>query len=75
MNVISWMNSRSLDDLVGQGVQEFVGDSITYMFTKTNPEGMFFFTSARERLVVGWIVNRLVGSVYVIIMLMSGVTP
>ena len=64
MNVISWTNSRSVDDLVGGGVQEFVGDGITDMFTKINLEGMFFFTSEGERLVMGCIVNRFVESVH-----------
>ena len=39
-------------------------DSITDMFTRANPEGMFFLISGGERLVVGCIVIRLVEHVH-----------
>ena len=64
MDVINWPTSRSVEDLVVERVQEFVGDNVTYMFSKPNPKCMLVLTSGRERLVMGGIVNRLVESVH-----------
>ena len=47
---------------------------MTYVFTKTYPKGMFFFTGGWKALVVWCLVNGLVEGI-IMMMLMSGVTP
>ena len=68
-HLLGWMSSADCraplySILWDEESRSFVGDSITYMFTKANPKNKFFLTSGREGLVMGCIVKKLVESVH-----------
>ena len=53
----------SIDDFVSHSIKSHMGERVTTMFSKTNPETSPLFTIRREVLIMGSIENWLIGGV------------